>query len=60
MGKFWNARTKAIFRCHPVQCTAMIAGYVIWYVVFAVLTVPLGGFLIIVGKEGDWVRWWLP
>ncbi len=60
MGKFWDARTKAIFRRRPVQCTAMVAGYVIWYVVFAVPTVPLGGFLIIAGKEGDWVRWWLP
>jgi hypothetical protein len=60
MGKFWDARTKAIFRRQPLQCTVMIAGYVIWYAAFFVLTVPLGGFLIITGREEAWVQWWLP
>ena len=60
MGKFLNARTKAIFRRQPVKCTAMVAGAAIWYVAFVVLTLLCGGFLIIAGKEDDWVRWWLP
>lgn len=60
MGKFWDARTKAIFRRHPVKCTAKVAGFVIWYVVFAVLTVLIGGLLIIAGKADKWVNWWLP
>ena len=60
MGKFWSARTKAIFRRHPVKCTGMIVGATIWYVAFLVLTVPFGGLLVVAGRSNDWVRWWLP
>jgi len=57
---FLDSRTKAIFRRHPLKCTAMIAGYVIWYLVFAALTVLLGGFIILAGRSDEWVDWWLP
>jgi len=60
MSKFWTARTKSIFRRQPLKCTLMVAGYVIWYGMFAILTLFIGGVLVIAGKNDEWVNWWLP
>lgn len=60
MSKFWTSRTKAIFRRYPLKCAAMVAGYAIWYGMFMILTLLIGGVLIIAGKSDDWVNWWLP
>jgi len=60
MGKFWDAEMRAAFLRNPVRFTAMISGYVIWYVLFAVLTVLIGGILVLAGKSDAWVDWWLP
>lgn len=60
MGKFWNSRTKAIFRRHPIKCIAMVMGCYIWYGLFAVLTLIIGGVLVLANKNDEWVDWWLP
>lgn len=60
MSKIWDARTKAIFRKHPVKCTAMLAGYGIWIGLFVVLTVVAGGMLMLMNKDDAWIRWWQP
>ncbi len=60
MKKFWTEEVKAAFRRHPVKFTARLTGGVAWYGLFLVLTLLIGGALVIANKNDEWVNWWLP
>jgi len=60
MGKFWTSDVKAVFRKHPLRCTAKVTAYVAWLGLYMVLTAIVGGILILADKNDEWVNWWIP
>jgi len=60
MSKFWTPEVKAAIRRQPIVCLAIVGGYAAWYGLFIILTLLIGGVLVIANKNDEWVSWWLP
>jgi hypothetical protein len=60
MEKFWTNDIKGVFRRHPVWFTARLSKLVLMLALFVVLTVIIGGMLILTDRENAWRNWWLP